>query len=189
MEHRNEAFIIGFLTNDNLDESWNWTSWPNLKEENMSPKWGEEDPSPFLVFRVRAYQLLEVVSSVLSWHQFVGPLLALQQALPLGRARSTRKLPVNNQHEGLQLLGLPVQWDDPPCLPCLSLKEALAHPEPLEIHLGNPTACNLTHLLREGFLSCSVVRQQQQKLSPSQNGFKRPCWFSNDLSVIPPSFC
>ena len=71
----------------------------------MSPKWGEEDPSPFLVFRVRAYQLLEVVSSVLSWHQFVGPLLALQQALPLGRARSTRKLPVNNQHEGLQLLG------------------------------------------------------------------------------------
>lgn len=78
---------------------------------------GEEDLSPFLVFRGRTYQLLEVVSSVFSWHQFVGPLLALQQARPLGRARSTRKLPVNNQHEGLQLLGLPVSGDDPPACP------------------------------------------------------------------------
>ena len=99
----------------------------------MSPKWGDEDPPPFLAFGERAYQLLQGVSSALSRHQFVGPLLALQLALPLSRARSTRKLPVNSQHEGPQLLGLPVQWGNPPCLPCLSLKEALAHPDPLEI--------------------------------------------------------
>lgn len=152
---------MGFLTNDNLNESWTWTPWPSLKGENMSPKQVRKAQS-FSWFWEGKFISISLQSLCL---------LSSRQCHWAEQGAPGDWLPVNNQHGVLQLLDLPVWWDNPPFQPCLSLNEELAQPE--------PPAWNLIHLLREGLLSCPVAKQQQQKLNPTQNGLKRPCWFPN----------
>lgn len=51
----------------------------------MPLKQARKTPGLSLVLRGRAYGLIVSMSQSLSWNRIVKPLLALQQALPLGR--------------------------------------------------------------------------------------------------------